>query len=57
VRIMRRSAPPALPPQSREGVERIDRLERAVESMAAEMERMSEGQRFLTKLLDERSRT
>ena len=32
--------------------ERLDRLERMVESMADEMERMGEGQRFLLKTLE-----
>jgi hypothetical protein len=33
---------------------RLERIERAVESIAVEMERVSEGQRFTTKLLSER---
>lgn len=33
---------------------RLQRLEQAMESLAAEMERMSEGQRFLTRVLTER---
>lgn len=33
---------------------RLDRIERAVESIAVEIERISEGQRFTTKLLAER---
>ena len=32
---------------------RLDRLENAVEAMTIEMERVSEGQRFTTKLLSE----
>jgi hypothetical protein len=32
---------------------RMERIERAVEAMALEVERMSEGQRFMTKLLAE----
>jgi hypothetical protein len=32
---------------------RMERIERAVEAMALEVERMSEGQRFMTKLLGE----
>jgi hypothetical protein len=36
---------------------RLDRIERAVESIAVEIERVSEGQRFTTKLLSERSST
>jgi hypothetical protein len=34
---------------------RLDRIERAVESIAVEIERVSEGQRFTTRLLSERS--
>jgi hypothetical protein len=34
---------------------RLERIERAVESIAIEMERVSEGQRFTTKLLSERT--
>ncbi|HEY5087251.1 MAG TPA: hypothetical protein VII66_07855 [Gemmatimonadaceae bacterium] len=36
---------------------RLERVERAVEAMALEVERMSEGQRFMTRLLGESSRT
>ena len=34
--------------------ERIARLEGTVESMSSEMERLAEGQRFMTKLLSDR---
>ena len=34
---------------------RLDRIEQAVEAIAVEVERISEGQRFTTKLLAERS--
>jgi hypothetical protein len=34
--------------------ERLQRIEHAVEAMAVEVERVSEGQRFVTKLLAER---
>jgi cytochrome c-type biogenesis protein CcmH/NrfG len=34
--------------------ERLERLEHAVEAIALEMERVGEGQRFLTKVLAER---
>jgi hypothetical protein len=34
---------------------RLDRLEQAVDSIAVEVERVGEGQRFATKLLSERS--
>lgn len=43
----------ALP--SREVEERLERIERAVESIALEVERVSEGQRFVTKLLAEKT--
>ncbi len=34
--------------------ERLDRIEHAVEAVALEVERISEGQRFVTKLMAER---
>jgi hypothetical protein len=34
--------------------ERLERIERAVEAVALEVERISEGQRFVTKLMSER---
>lgn len=38
------------------GVEdRLDRIERSVEAIALEVERVSEGQRFVTKLLAEKA--
>ena len=38
------------------GVEdRLDRIERSVEAVALEVERISEGQRFVTKLMSEKS--
>lgn len=33
---------------------RLERIEHAIDAMAVEVERISEGQRFLTKLLSER---
>jgi len=35
--------------------ERLERIERAVDAMSIEVERISEGQRFVTKLLAERA--
>jgi hypothetical protein len=47
----RGAAPAPLPP----GVaERLERIERAVESIAVEVERISEGQRFVTRVLADR---
>ena len=37
--------------------ERMLRLEQSLETMTADMERVSEGQRFLTALLEERARS
>ena len=39
---------------SRDATDRLNRIEQAVESVAIEVERISEGQRFTTKLLSER---
>jgi hypothetical protein len=38
-----------------EVVQRLERMEQAIDSIAVEVERISEGQRFTTKLLAERS--
>lgn len=54
-RLENRGAPMQLP--LRDVEERLDRIERAVESIAVEVERVSEGQRFVTKLLAERAPT
>jgi hypothetical protein len=51
-RLEGRGKPEALPLPDIEN--RLDRIERAVESIAIEVERVSEGQRFVTKLLAER---
>ncbi len=49
----RASAQQALP--SRDTTDRLQRIESAVEAMSVEVERISEGQRFVTKVLAERS--
>lgn len=49
----RANLPKATPSFDRENAERLQRLESAVDSIAIEMERVSEGQRFVTKLLSE----
>jgi hypothetical protein len=43
---------PALPPDV---TARLERMEQAIDSIAIEVERISEGQRFTTKLLSERN--
>ena len=48
------SAAPRVSPALRERDERLERLEQAVDAIAVEMERVGEGQRFMTKLLAER---
>jgi hypothetical protein len=52
-RMERGGTPTALPLQNVE--ERLDRIERAVEAIAVEVERVSEGQRFVTKLLADKA--
>ena len=49
----RASTQAALPP--RDTTDRLQRIESAVEAMSVEVERISEGQRFVTKVLAERS--
>jgi hypothetical protein len=52
-RFERRGAPPATLPT--EVSEHMQRLEQAIEAVAIEVERISEGQRYTTKLLAERA--
>ena len=47
--------PGAMPVLPRELTARLERMEQAIDSIAVEMERVSEGQRFTTKLLSERA--
>ncbi|HEU4564180.1 MAG TPA: hypothetical protein VFS05_06020 [Gemmatimonadaceae bacterium] len=51
-RMDRQTLAPPVPPDV---VLRLERIEQAVDSIAVEVERISEGQRFTTKLLSERS--
>jgi len=48
---------PAPPPFSPDVAARLERMEQALDSIAIEVERISEGQRFTTKLLAERNNT
>jgi hypothetical protein len=50
-RIEGRHAAPEIPPDV---ALRLERIERAVDSIALEVERISEGQRFVTKVLADR---
>lgn len=47
----RRAAKPTLPPVWNDATNRLERLEQAVDTIAVEMERVSEGQRFITKIM------
>jgi hypothetical protein len=49
----RASTQAALP--SRDTTDRLQRIEAAVDAMSVEVERISEGQRFVTRVLAERS--
>jgi hypothetical protein len=52
--LWRRSSRPALPPSAlTETAQRLERLEGSVDAIAVEIERISEGQRFVTRLLSE----
>ncbi len=53
-RIWKRPQPARALPPATEG--RLERIEQAVEAIAVEVERVSEGQRFVTKLLSEADR-
>lgn len=52
-RFWRRRSKVAPPPLENESALRLQRLEQGVEAIAIEIERVSEGQRFVTKLLSE----
>lgn len=49
--LWRRSAKAAVPPGWNDAAQRLERLEQAVDTIAVEIERVSEGQRFVTKLM------
>jgi hypothetical protein len=53
IRMLRRN-PVRTPPRTEDFGPRFDRLEQAVDAIAIEVERVSEGQRFVTKILAER---
>ena len=53
--IWRRGSRQAPAPVSQESTERMERLEQAVDAISIEIERISEGQRFMTRLLTEGS--
>ena len=51
--IRRQERKDALPSASPEVIQRLERMEQAIDAIAVEVERISEGQRFTTKLLSE----
>lgn len=53
LRLMERET---LLPSQGETAMRLERIEQAIEAMAVEVERISEGQRFVTRLLAERGK-
>jgi hypothetical protein len=55
-RVEKGTAGPRTLPSGEAAEARMERIERAVEAMALEVERMAEGQRFMTKLLAEPGR-
>jgi hypothetical protein len=50
-RMVWRRAKPTVPPGWNDSAQRLERLEQAVDTIAIEVERVSEGQRFMTKLM------
>jgi hypothetical protein len=55
IRMLKRGARPSAPAPSPESMQRMERLEQAVDAIAIEVERISGGQRFVTRLLTEGS--
>jgi hypothetical protein len=49
--LMRRASTPKPSPQLLEGAARLERMEQSIDAMAVEIERISEGQRFVTQLM------
>jgi hypothetical protein len=46
---------PVALPESRETAQRLARIEQAIDAMSIEVERIAEGQRFVTKVLGDRA--
>lgn len=53
--ILRRSSIPKPSPQILENTQRLERMEQAIDSIAIEIERVTEGQRFVTQLMAKRA--
>jgi hypothetical protein len=52
-RLWKRSTPPTIPGNWADTPNRLERLETAVDTIAVEIERVSESQRFMTRLMTE----
>jgi hypothetical protein len=48
----RKAAAPSVPPDT---AARLDRIEQAIEAMSIQVERIAEGQRFVTRLMSDRA--
>jgi hypothetical protein len=55
-RMLKRTAQPAAPSLSGADAQRLERMEQAIDTIAIEIERISEGQRFVTQLMGDPSR-
>ncbi len=55
--IWKRNSTPKQAPPNPETTQRLERMEQAIDSIAIEIERVSEGQRFVTRILAEGGRT
>ena len=55
-RMLKRTAPPAAPSLSGPDAQRLERMEQAIVAIAIEIERISEGHRFVTQLMGDPAR-
>jgi hypothetical protein len=55
-RMLKRTGPPPAPSLSGADAQRLERMEQAIDAIAIEIERVSEGQRFVTQVMGDPSR-
>ena len=55
IRMLRRTPLAINPPIPKDMVDRLDRMEQGIEAVAVEVERIGEGQRFVTQLMSDRA--
>ncbi len=55
IRMLRRTPMAIAPPIPKEVVDRLERMEQGIEAVAVEVERIGEGQRFVTQLMSDRA--